>query len=43
MYKAQSGGVAGPSAGSHTSENYGGVATVLQRRQEIYESQEQQK
>jgi len=40
---AQSGGVAGPSAGSHTSESCGGVAAVLQRRREIYELQEQQK
>jgi len=42
MYKAQSGGVAGPSAGSHTSESCGGVAAVLRRHQKIYESQEQQ-
>ena len=35
--------MAGPSAGSHTSESCGGVAAVLQRRREIYESQEQQK
>jgi len=43
MYKAQSGGEAGPSAGSHTSESCGGVSAVLGRRREIYESQEQQK
>ena len=43
MYKAQYGGEAGPSAGSHTSESCGGVSAVLRRRREIYESQEQQK
>jgi len=43
MYKTQSGGVAGLSAGSHTSETCGGVSAVLQRRREIYDSQEQQK
>ena len=34
--------MAGPSAGSHTSEYCSGVSAVLQRRREIYESQEQQ-
>jgi len=43
MDKAQYGGVSSPSAGSHASESCGGVAEVLQRRREIYESQEQQK
>ena len=43
MCKAQSSGVAGPSAGSHTSESCGGAAAVLQRHEKIYESQEQQK
>jgi len=43
MDKAQSGGVASPSAGCHASESCGGVAAVVQRRREIYESQEQQK
>ena len=43
MYKAQSSGVTGPSARSHTSESCGGVAALLRRHQKIYESQEQQK
>ena len=32
MYKSQSGGEAGPSAGSHTSESCGGVSAVLRLR-----------
>ena len=43
MYKTKSGGVAGLSTGSYTSESCGGVSAELQRHREIYESQEQQK